>query len=59
MSRICAGLDEIVGAFRARRLDHIEFPYVYLDATYLHVRNQTSQVCLDGGRHRHRHHRHR
>jgi hypothetical protein len=27
-----------------RRLDHIEFPYVYL-ATYLHVRNQTSQVC--------------
>ena len=45
MSRICAGLDEIVGAFRTRRLDHIEFPYVYLDATYLHVRNQTSQVC--------------
>ena len=40
MSRICAGLDEIVGAFRTRRLDHIEFPYVYLDATYLHVRNQ-------------------
>ena len=26
-------------------LDHTEFPYVYLDATYLHVRNQTSQVC--------------
>jgi putative transposase len=25
-------------------LDHIEFPYVYLDATYLHVRNATSQV---------------
>ena len=25
-------------------LDHIEFPYVYLDATYLHVRNPTSQV---------------
>ena len=44
VSRICAGLDEIVGAFRTRRLDHIEFPYVYLDATYLHVRNQTSQV---------------
>ena len=39
VSRICAGLDEIVGAFRTRRLDHIEFPYVYLDATYLHVRN--------------------
>jgi transposase-like protein len=45
VSRICAGLDEIVGAFRTRRLDHVEFPYVYLDATYLHVRNQASQVC--------------
>ena len=44
MSRICAGLDEIVGAFRTRRLAHIEFPYVYLDATYLHVRNAASQV---------------
>ncbi|MDJ0771551.1 MAG: IS256 family transposase [Ilumatobacter sp.] len=44
VSRICAGLDEIVGAFRTRQLDHVEFPYVYLDATYLHVRNQTSQV---------------
>ena len=45
VSRICGGLDEIVGAFRTRRLDHIEFPYVYLDATYLHVRNSASQVC--------------
>ncbi len=45
VSRICAGLDEIVGAFRTRRLEHIEFPYVYLDATYLHVRNSASQVC--------------
>ena len=44
VSRICAGLDETVGAFRTRALDHTEFPYVYLDATYLHVRNQTSQV---------------
>jgi transposase-like protein len=44
VSRICAGLDEVVGAFRTRRLDHIEFPYVYLDATYLHVRNVASQV---------------
>src|SRR4051812_12455415 len=44
VSRICAGLDEIVGAFRTRRLDHIEFPYTYLDATYLHVRNTASQV---------------
>jgi putative transposase len=45
VSRICAGLDKLVGAFRTRRLDHIEFPYVYLDATYLHVRNQTGQVA--------------
>jgi transposase-like protein len=44
VSRICAGLDEVVGAFRTRRLDHIEFPYLYLDATYLNVRNATSQV---------------
>ncbi len=44
VSRICAGLDEVVTAFRGRRLDHAEFPYVYLDATYLHVRNQTAQV---------------
>ena len=44
VSRICAGLDETVGAFRTRTLGHIEFPYVYLDATYLHVRNHTSQV---------------
>ena len=43
VSRICGGLDEVVEAFRSRRLDHIEFPYVYLDATYLNVRNTVSQ----------------
>ena len=43
VSRICAGLDETVEAFRGRRLDHIEFPYVYLDATYLNVRNSVCQ----------------
>jgi putative transposase len=42
VSRICAGLDEAVGAFRTRRLDHAEFPYVFLDATYLHVRTDTA-----------------
>ena len=42
VSRICAGLDETVDAFRNRRLDHTEFPYVYLDATYLNVRNSVS-----------------
>ena len=44
VSRICEGLDEVVSAFRTRVLDHVEFPYVYLDATYLHVRNAGSQV---------------
>ena len=43
VSRICAGLDETVEAFRSRRLDHIEFPYVHLDATYLNVRNSVAQ----------------
>jgi len=42
VSRICVGLDEAVGAFRTRRLDHTEFPYVFLDATYLHVRSGTT-----------------
>jgi transposase-like protein len=35
VSRICAELDAHVAAFRDRRLDHTEFPYVFLDATYL------------------------
>jgi putative transposase len=45
VSRICAGLDETVGAFRSRTLGHTSFAYVYLDATYLHVReNRLGQV---------------
>ena len=44
VSRICAGLDEAVGAFRTRALDHERFPYVYLDATYLHVRSDLGMV---------------
>ena len=39
VSRICAGLDERVDAFRNRTLGHVGFPYVYLDATYLNVRD--------------------
>ncbi len=35
VSRICAELDDVVAAFRDRRLDHIDFPYVFLDATYV------------------------
>ncbi len=39
VSRICAGLDERVDAFRNRTLGHTAFPYVYLDATYINVRD--------------------
>jgi len=39
VSRICAGLDERVAAFRNRTLGHTEFAYVYLDAVYVHVRD--------------------
>ena len=35
VSRICAELDAAVGEFGQRRLDHVEFPYVFLDATYV------------------------
>jgi putative transposase len=35
VSRICAELDRDLDAFRARPLDHIGFPYVFVDATYL------------------------
>jgi putative transposase len=38
VSRICQGLDEQVKAFLGRPLEHAHFPYVYLDATYLHGR---------------------
>ena len=38
VSRICADIDDMVGEFLSRRLDHTWFPYVYLDATYLDVR---------------------
>jgi transposase-like protein len=35
VSRICAELDGAVSEFRERRLDHIDFPYVFVDATYV------------------------
>ena len=38
VSRICAELDESLEAFRDRPLDHVEFPYVFLDATYVKAR---------------------
>jgi putative transposase len=62
VSRICQGLDEAVTAFRGRTLGHTRFPYVFLDATYLHVRESSrgqvvsqavvvaTGVTEDGGR---------
>jgi transposase-like protein len=34
VSRICAGLDEEVALFRGRDLAALDYPYVFLDATY-------------------------
>jgi len=39
VSRICGRLDVQVDAFRNRPLNHVEFPYVYLDATYVKARD--------------------
>ncbi len=39
VSRICAGIDDEVAAFRTRQLSHIHMPYVYLDAVYIKARN--------------------
>lgn len=60
VSRICAGLDEHVGAFRDRSLASTRFPYVLLDATYLkahegpHVVSKAVVIATgvrsDGGR---------
>ena len=38
VSRICAGLDKEIEAFRTRSLTHTEFPYVFCDATFCKVR---------------------
>jgi putative transposase len=35
VSRICAELDADLAGFRARALNHVAFPYVFADATYL------------------------
>ncbi|MFD9471490.1 IS256 family transposase [Streptomyces goshikiensis] len=60
VSRICAGLDEQLEVFRTRPLDHIRFPYVFLDATYVKARVEhrivsqavviATGVTEDGGR---------
>jgi len=38
VSRICQGLDEEISAFRDRSLAEVEYPYVFLDATYCKAR---------------------
>jgi putative transposase len=38
VSRICADLDQEVGAFRDRSLAGQQFPYIFLDATYCKAR---------------------
>ncbi len=38
VSRICADLDDEMAAFRSRDLSALDFPYVFLDATYLKAR---------------------
>ena len=38
VSRICGELDTGLEAFRTRPLGHVEFPYVFLDATYVKAR---------------------
>ena len=45
VSRICAGLDAEMAAFRSRPLGHVEFPYVWLDATYLKGRQRGQVVA--------------
>jgi len=35
VSRICAELDKEMEVFRSRRLDHVPFPYLFCDATYV------------------------
>jgi putative transposase len=35
VSRICAELDRDLEGFRSRPLEHVAFPYVFLDATYI------------------------
>jgi len=38
VSRICAEIDEQVTVFRTRRLDHLAFPCVFVDVTYVKAR---------------------
>ena len=44
VSRICTQIDADVHVLRTRRLDHQPFVYVWLDATYVHVREHRHVV---------------
>jgi len=44
VSRICGELDGLVAAFRERPLDHVRFPYLFLDATYVKAHQGPSVV---------------
>ena len=46
VSRICAALDGEVTAFRCRPLGETAFPYLWLDATYLKVREAGRVVSM-------------
>lgn len=46
VSRICAALDAEVAAFRCRPLGETAFPYLWLDATYLKVREGGRVVSM-------------
>ena len=46
VSRMCAALDAEVEAFRARSLAELACPYVWLDATYLKVREAGRVVSM-------------
>lgn len=46
VSRICAALDTEVETFRKRPLDDTTYPYVFLDATYLKVREAGRVVSM-------------
>src|SRR5215211_425686 len=46
VSRMCAALDAEVQAFRSRPLDDLAYPYVWLDATYLKVREAGRVVSM-------------
>jgi len=46
VSRICAALDAEVETFRHRSLAEERYPYVFLDATYIKVRDQGRVVSM-------------